>query len=530
MLKEDVRHMFDEAAGWSLSSLKLIDTIQRLGLNYHFEDEIKGSLDTIMTTKDKSDVCHQENDMYTRALRFRLLRQHGYEVSQDVFKNFKEEMMMRSSDLIAWTVRDVEGMLRLYEALFYAFEGEEILDEAQKFTTTHLKEQLIKANSIISHNNPNLSKEVSHALELPLHWRVPRAEARWFIDTYKTMQDMDPSLLEFARLDFNMVQATYQEDLKYVSRWWRELGLPEALGFARDRLVENFIWAVGFNFEPRFRNFRRQLTKVNSLVTTIDDIYDVYGSLDELKLFTDGVQRWDINTMADLPDYMKICFLALYDTTNEMAYHILRKHGVDSLPYLRKAWVDLCKAYMVEANWYNNGYTPTLEEYMNNAWISISGPTAQTHAYFLLGDEITNKGLECLKNGPDLMRSSSMIFRLADDLGTSTDELERGDVPKSIQCYMHHTGSSERIAREHIKNLINDNWKKMNMDQAAASCKFPRSFINTTQNIAQTAQWIYQYGDGYGVPDSETKDWIMSIVVEPIPFFQREIGNLCLTL
>ncbi|OVA10094.1 Terpene synthase [Macleaya cordata] len=292
MLKEDVRHMFDEAAGGSSSSLKQIDTIQMLGLNYHFDDEIKGSLDTIMSTKDKNDVCDQENDLYTRALRFRLLRQHGYEVSQDVFKNFKEEMMMRSGNLKEWTVRDVEGILSLYEASFYAFEGEEILDEAQKFTTTHLKVQLIKANSIISHNKQNLSKQVSHALELPLHWRVPRAEARWFIDTYKTMQDMDPSLLEFARLDFNMVQATYQEDLKYVSRWWRELGLSEALGFARDRLVENFLWAVGFNFEPRFRNFRRQLTKVNSLITTIYDIYDVYGSLDELKLFTDGVQRW----------------------------------------------------------------------------------------------------------------------------------------------------------------------------------------------------------------------------------------------
>ncbi|OVA20913.1 Terpene synthase [Macleaya cordata] len=150
MLKEDVRHMFDEAAGVSSSSLKLIDTIQRLGLNYHFDDEIKVSLDTIMSTKDKGDVCHQENDLYTRALRFRLLRQHGYEVSQDVLKNFKEEIMMRSGDLKAWTVRDVEGMLSLYKASFYAFEGEEILDEAQEFTTTHLKEQLmIKGNSIL---------------------------------------------------------------------------------------------------------------------------------------------------------------------------------------------------------------------------------------------------------------------------------------------------------------------------------------------------------------------------------------------
>ncbi|OVA14469.1 Terpene synthase [Macleaya cordata] len=64
-----------------------------------------------------------------------------------------------------------------------------------------------------------------------------------------------------------------------------------------------------------------------------------------------------------------------------------------------------------------------------------------------LGNEISKEASECLKNNnPDLLRWSSMIVRLADDLGTSTDELARGDVAKSIQCYMHQTGVSEFIA------------------------------------------------------------------------------------
>ncbi|PWA35780.1 terpenoid cyclases/protein prenyltransferase alpha-alpha toroid [Artemisia annua] len=43
------------------------------------------------------------------------------------------------------------------------------------------------------------------------------------------------------------------------------------------------------------------ITKVAALVTTVDDIYDEYGSLDELKLFTKAIKRWDINFAEPMP-------------------------------------------------------------------------------------------------------------------------------------------------------------------------------------------------------------------------------------
>lgn len=55
--------------------------------------------------------------------------------------------------------------------------------------------------------------------------------------------------------------------------------------------MESFVWTVGMAFEPRFGSRRKTLTKAIALITVIDDIYDVYGTLDELELFTDAVER-----------------------------------------------------------------------------------------------------------------------------------------------------------------------------------------------------------------------------------------------
>ena len=59
---------------------------------------------------------------------------------------------------------------------------------------------------------------VTYALELPLHWRIIKFETRGFIDIYRSREDMNPILLKLVEMDFNMVQAVHQEDLKQVSR------------------------------------------------------------------------------------------------------------------------------------------------------------------------------------------------------------------------------------------------------------------------------------------------------------------------
>ena len=82
-------------------------------------------------------------------------------------------------------------------------------------------------------------------------------------------------------------------------------------------------------------------------------------------------------------------------------------------------WTDLCDCYIVEAKWYSSGYTPTLEEYIETGWKSISIPLIIVHLYCFTTNPITEDAMECLVEYPSIIRQSGLICRLVDDLGTS---------------------------------------------------------------------------------------------------------------
>lgn len=75
----EVRRVLNEVGEGRFEVLLMIDAIQRLGIDYHFHEEIEAILPRqykiFITTDDFSD------NLYEVALRFRLLRQEGYYVT-----------------------------------------------------------------------------------------------------------------------------------------------------------------------------------------------------------------------------------------------------------------------------------------------------------------------------------------------------------------------------------------------------------------------------------------------------------------
>ncbi|KAM7262380.1 hypothetical protein ACFE04_021457 [Oxalis oulophora] len=75
-LKEGVRKMLHNVDDLLLQ-LELIDILGRLGLAYHFEDQIKLIMNNIHYHFDN----WRQDNVYSKALGFRLLRQYGYKVT-----------------------------------------------------------------------------------------------------------------------------------------------------------------------------------------------------------------------------------------------------------------------------------------------------------------------------------------------------------------------------------------------------------------------------------------------------------------
>lgn len=82
-LKEEVRReliILAEAVNPS-KQLNIIDDLQRLGVEYHFEKEIEEALQHIYETHHNYEINNLDDDLYNVSLRFRLLRQQGYNIS-----------------------------------------------------------------------------------------------------------------------------------------------------------------------------------------------------------------------------------------------------------------------------------------------------------------------------------------------------------------------------------------------------------------------------------------------------------------
>jgi hypothetical protein len=121
-----------------------------------------------------------------------------------VFEKFLDD----DGAFIAKTPRE---LLSFYNAAHFGTPGEILLDEAIHFTKSRLKSKL-------PYLVGSLAREVQCALEIPLARRVAIYEAKIYISAYEEETMMNKMILELAKLNFNLMQLQYQQELKITTR------------------------------------------------------------------------------------------------------------------------------------------------------------------------------------------------------------------------------------------------------------------------------------------------------------------------
>ncbi|KAK1273630.1 putative terpene synthase 13 [Acorus gramineus] len=264
------------------------------------------------------------------------------------------------------------------------------------------------------------------------------------------------------------------------------------------------MWPMAMLSEPRFSRHRIALTKPIALIYIIDDIFDVFGSLDKLILFTEAIHRWDITTIDSLPRYMKMCYMALCNITNEFAYFIFKEHGWNPINSLRRAWGELFDSFLMEATWFASEHIPKAEEYLANAILSAGVHMVYIHIFFLLGEGITEESVDYLESHPTITSSPATILRLWDDLGNAKDEYQEGFDGSYLECYLKENPKySLEKGRKHVKRMISDAWKSLNRECFSSPKPFSRRFSQSSLNGARMVRMMYDYDGDHRLLDLE---------------------------
>ncbi|KAK9005288.1 hypothetical protein V6N11_042731 [Hibiscus sabdariffa] len=444
--------MLMASAADPIHNVQFIDTLLRLGVSYHFENDIENQLDSIFSSHQNDLFSGNDLDLNSTSIVFRVFRQYGFKMSCDVFNKFKDTDGKFKEIL----VDDVRGMLSLYEAAHLRVHGELILEEALVFTTANLK-------SLAKKSSAHLEKHITNALDQPLNKCPPRLAARTYISFYEEEESRNETLLKFAKLDFNRVQALHKQEIIQITRSWDDNKFSSELSYARERYVEAYTWINVLFDEPRYTQWRIIVSKILQPISILDDTFDAYGTPQELQLVFDEIAE---ETRKDGRSY--------------------------AVPFAKDALIQLANDYQAEVKWYHDSSVPTFEEYMRVAMKTSTFDVLLTIAFIGMGEVAGIQAFEWLRNDPKILKATNVIGRLMDDIVSHKFEQLREHAPSSVECYMKQHNLSEELTLKYFEKLLEDAWKDVN-EECMRPTAVPRDLIIRPLNFARASYLFYKH-------------------------------------
>ncbi|KAJ3692495.1 hypothetical protein LUZ60_012845 [Juncus effusus] len=450
-----------------LERIWAVDAIQRLGIDHHFSAEISDVLDYVYANAGKEGTSWGRDnpvpDIDDTCMALRLMRLHGYPVSSDVLEYFKDD----DGNLICFpgqTHRGVSDMYNLYRYTQVGFPGEKILKDAKIFVLDYLH-NCVKNNDLNDKWSlkKSLDKEVKRVLEVGWRESFNRLEAREYVDQYgendvwiaKNIYWMynvnDPRYLELAKLDYNKLQVQYTTEINSILEWWNGCGFDDPL-VSNDCPKETHFAISATLYEPQYAAARVAYTKCNCIENLIKDLFENHDSIDDLKLFTQAVKRWDKSMIRSLPSKIKATFFGIYETMNEIAVQVSMAQDKDMRAYLHDLRVKQIEHYMKKREM--PGGNNLLEE-MEDSKTDFGVAVRIIPALFLLGERLNEFSFRSLDHNSEIQNHLSSFLSLFTDIHNHKDLVVICANEKNI---------SEKEAVAYLNNIMEEDFDELAHD------------------------------------------------------------------
>ncbi|KAL3677462.1 hypothetical protein R1sor_027410 [Riccia sorocarpa] len=409
----------------------MVDRLERLGIARYFEKEIRNCLDYVYEHWTDNGLAWSTTanvkDVDDTAMGFRLLRQHGYDVRADVFRQFRGE----NGEFFCFPGQSgqaVTGMFNLYRASQTGFPGETILEEAFHFTRAFLEEKLARGEChdkwIIT---KDLEGEVAYALNVPRFCSLPLIENQVYSGQYaaddvwigKCLYRMynvnNDTFLALAKTDFDLCRLIHQTELQQILRWYRN----RLVNVYDSRRTYEWYFSAASHLRMTDRATARHVSARNCVLTSVTrDFFQDNCCLEEIRAFVEATKSWDFSPLDMARTSTQALFEILYTIVNAQIREGFLEQDRGVGPYFRAIWLRWVESVAKEAEWQvaGEGGLPSLEEYSKNCQGSASSEPIIRVTAFFLGEPVPADVVSDNSKHRYLMELTNTVGRLCDDI------------------------------------------------------------------------------------------------------------------
>ncbi|KAI4312476.1 hypothetical protein MLD38_037282 [Melastoma candidum] len=239
--------------------------------------------------------------------------------------------------------------------------------------------------------------------------------------------------------------------------------------------------------------------------------------MEELKIFTRAVERWDRDAGKEMPEYLKWFYNVFLDVYEEIYQETANMGGQKyRYDYAVRGMKDLVNAYQEEAEWYHQRYVPPFEEYLHVTMLSSTYQVLCLTSFVGMGDEATELPFKWAAEQPKILRASQFIARLMDDIAGHKQEKKRGHAISAVECYMKEHGDlTEEEAKKELHARVLNAWKDIN-----EGCLRPNpiqmTLLTRILNLTKFLHVAYEDIDHYTHPETKFKEYIRCTIAEPL--------------